>query len=103
MADLLSLLEDSYHWNVSFVKPAQDLELELVVSFIDLIYSGLRRKNVADELCWIPSSKQTFDARSFYRALHSSIQLSLPWKSIWKLKVPTKVSFFLWIVALGRI
>ena len=103
VADLLSLLEDSYHWNVSFVKPAQDWELELVASFIDLIYSGLRRKNVVDELCWIPPSKQTFDVRSFYRAVHSSIQLSLPWKSIWKPKVPTKVSFFLWIVALGRI
>ena len=103
MADLLSLSEDSYHWNVSFVKPAQDWELELVASFIDLIYSGLRRKNVVDELCWIPPSKQTFDVRSFYRAVHSSIQLSLPWKSIWKPKVPTKVSFFLWIVALGRI
>ena len=103
MADLLSLSEDSYHWNVSFVKPAQDWELELVVSFMDWINSGLRRKNVVDKLCWIPSSKQTFDLRSFYRALHSSTQLSFPWKSIWKPKVPTKVSFFLWMVALGRI
>ena len=81
----------------------QDWELELVVSFMDWIDSGLRRKNVVDELCWIPSSKQTFDLRSFYRALHSSTQLSFPWKSIWKPKVPTKVSFFLWMVALGRI
>ena len=56
MADLLSLLVDSYRWNVSFVKPAQDWELELVVSFMDLIYFGLR-KNVVDELCWIPSYK----------------------------------------------
>ena len=45
-------------WNVSFVKPAQDWELELVVSFMDLIYSGLRRKNVVDELCWIRSYKR---------------------------------------------
>ena len=43
VADLLSLLVDSYHWNVSFVKPAQDWELELVVSFMDLIYFGLRK------------------------------------------------------------
>ena len=28
---------------------------------------------------------------------------SFPWKSIWKVKVPVKVSFFVWTAALGRI
>ena len=29
--------------------------------------------------------------------------LSFPWKPLWKLKVPTKVSFFIWTTAFGKI
>ena len=36
VADLLSLLGDSYHCNISFVRPAQDWELESVASFLYL-------------------------------------------------------------------
>lgn len=31
------------------------------------------------------------------------IPLPFPLKTVWKLKVPTKISFFLWTTALGRI
>lgn len=29
--------------------------------------------------------------------------MSIPWKPLWKLKVPTKVNFFLWTKELGRV
>lgn len=44
-----------------------------------------------------------FHLRSYYKILYSTIQSSFPWKSLWKSKVPMKVSFFLWTAALGRI
>ena len=44
-----------------------------------------------------------FKVRSYYRVLRSTTQPPFPWKTIWKLKVPIKVSFFLWTAALGRI
>lgn len=44
-----------------------------------------------------------FEVRSYYRVLRSTTQPPFPWKTIWKLKMPTKVSFFLWTAALGRI
>jgi hypothetical protein len=28
---------------------------------------------------------------------------SFPWKSIWRVKAPTRVAFFVWLVALGKI
>jgi len=44
-----------------------------------------------------------FEVRSYYRVLRSTTQPPFPWKTIWKLKMPTKVSFFLWTAALGWI
>lgn len=38
-----------------------------------------------------------------YKVLHSTIPSNFPWKTLWKLKVPSKVSFFLWTAALGQI
>ena len=45
MAELLSSSGDGFHWNVNFVRPVQDWELESVVTFLDFIYSGLVRGN----------------------------------------------------------
>ena len=72
-------------------------------NLLRFIYSGLMRSNAANQLYLKPSSKQIFYVWSYYRVLHSNTQLSFPWNTIWKPKVPIKVSFFLWSAALGRI
>ena len=51
----------------------------------------------------LPSRFFMLEVRSYYRVLWSTTQSPFPWKTIWKSKVPTKVSFFLWTAALGRI
>ena len=48
-------------------------------------------------------SREEFEVWSYYKALHSTSQMSFPWKILWKSKVPTKVRFFVWTAALGRI
>jgi len=35
--------------------------------------------------------------------LQPPITCPFPWKPLWKSKVPIKVSFFIWAVALGKI
>ena len=52
---------------------------------------------------WKLSPRGVFDDRSYYRALQPPNLDSFAWKPLWKPKVPTKVSFFIWIVALGKI
>ena len=47
--------------------------------------------------------RRGFVVSSYYRVLASVSDLSFPWRSIWKPKVPCKVVFFVWIVALGNI
>ena len=44
-----------------------------------------------------------FVVKSFYRVLHAGNAQNFPWKSIWRVKVPTKVAFFTWSAALRKI
>ena len=51
--------------------------------------------------CWKPSASEVLDVISFYKVLCSTTHSSFPWRPLWRLKVPTKVSFFMWTAALG--
>ena len=92
-------------WNVVFEKGFNDWEMAQVVSFFSIIQAHLPRSLDADRLSWSLNGKGSFDSRSFYRALctPSSVSVLFPWKSIWKVKAPRRVVFFLWSVAWGRI
>jgi hypothetical protein len=58
---------------------------------------------------WIPSKRKLFEVRSYFGVLDSFAERAdegsclFPWKSIWKVKVPVRVSFFAWTAAFGRI
>lgn len=56
-----------------------------------------------NKFCWKLSSQDIFDVRSYYKGLHSSSHISFPWKTVQKLNVPTKVSFFLLTAVWERI
>ena len=56
-----------------------------------------------DVLRWKTGKNGLFDARSFYSVLRDPIELRFPWKSIWGVKAPRRVSFFVWTVAWGEI
>lgn len=63
--ELLFFIVESYHWDACFVCPVQNWELELVVSFMDLIYSGPIRRGGTYTLCWNPSSLSVFEVKSY--------------------------------------
>ena len=44
-----------------------------------------------------------FDSRSFYAALNNRQGVWFPWKSVWKVKAPPRVAFFIWSAAWGKI
>lgn len=71
-------------------------------SFMDMVYYGLLRRGGVDKLMLESFHWRFFEIRS-YKVLHSIAQRSFPWKNLWKPKVLTKVSFFLWEAALGKI
>jgi hypothetical protein len=65
-----------------------------------------------DKLCWKPARRRGFEVRCYYHNListeiiknkKSTDEMTFPWKSIWRTKVPPRVDFFLWSAALAKI
>ena len=73
--------------------------MEVVMAFYGKLYETRRHVRGVDRICWIPSKRKVFEVRSFFGVLSSSDRyevgcFSFPWKGIWKVKVPLRVSFF---------
>ena len=90
-------------WDIQFIRPMQDWELNIVNSFLEILYSSSLRQGGVDLVCWTPSCREVFEVRSFYRALIQPAASVFPWRSVWKAKAPSKVAFFLWTASLGKI
>ena len=81
----------------------QDWELEPLSNSMATIYGTSVRGSREDKMCWVLDKKEGFQVSGFYHVLlHTNIQ-SFPWKSIWKPKISSRVAFFVWTVALGKI
>ena len=52
-----------------------------------------------DTLIWQLNHSGVFDVQSFYITLLKASSVSFPWQSIRCIKVPKRVSFFLWTIA----
>lgn len=74
----------------------------MLVSF-SLLHSHIPEREAIDKLTWKLNHRGTFDSRSFYYALHIPKEERFPWKSIWAVKAPRRVAFFVWIVTWGWI
>jgi hypothetical protein len=104
VSDICHFQGSTISWDIEFTRSVQDWELEMVESFMSLLYSQTIRPGVVDSLCWTPSCRGLFEVRSFYTTLISPHPPGIfPWKSVWKAKVPSRVAFFVWTVALGKI
>jgi hypothetical protein len=90
-------------WNVLFTRQIQDWEMDMVLSFFDRLYSISAQHGEGDSLVWNPSKKGLFEVRSFYEELIRKDGPPFPWKNIWRVKAPTRVAFFVWSAALGKI
>ena len=104
VSDICHLQGSTISWDIEFTRSVQDWEMEMVDSFMSLLYSQIIRPGVVDSLCWTPSCRGLFEVRSFYTTLISPHPSGIfPWKSVWKAKVPSRVAFFVWTAALGKI
>lgn len=71
--------------------------------FLDLLYSTKVEGVGLDKLCWRPSIQRGFEVRPYHRVLAPSYSNNFPCQSIWKLLVPSKAAFYLWVAAFGNI
>jgi len=93
-------------WNLNFIRDVHDWENESLDSFFSLLYSMNPLLRAMDIMVWTPSSRHGFAIKSYCSMLTSPSSeepSSFPWKSIWKVKAPPCIAFFLCATALGRI
>ena len=70
---------------------------------MDIVYSASVNGSGEDKLCWKPDKNKGFTASGYYKILLGNGDLSFPWKSIWKSRIPSRVAFFIWTAALVKI
>ena len=102
MAEFMKSTNDILFWDASFFRGVHAQELEAMLGFMNTIYGSSIRGFGEDKMCWKPGRDKGFKVNDYYRILVGSIDYCLPWKSIWKQKIPSQVAFFLWTAALGK-
>ncbi|KAF5464706.1 hypothetical protein F2P56_014761 [Juglans regia] len=90
-------------WNVLFNRDFHDWELPTVLDFFSLIYATGNTTAQEDKLQWRINGSKKYTVRAYYKILISQADAHFPWKSIWSSRVPSKVAFFVWTSALGKI
>ena len=94
-------------WKISFVRDFNDWEVDLVAEFFHFLHShnvpSAATSLAPDGLRWKLCKDGVFTSCSFYYALIDRRGVRFPWKSIWRVKAPPRVVFFIWTAAWGRI
>ena len=102
VAELMKSTNGVLFWDVSFFRGVHARELEAVSGFMETIYGSSIRGFGEDKMCWIPSKDKGFMVNDYYRILVGPTIYGFPWRNIWKQKIPSRVAFFVWTVALGK-
>ena len=107
-ASVASCLSDSIGgagrvWNIAFIRDFNDWEVEEVLAFFNFIESKIPATLDSDSMLWKLRQHGRFDVKSFYQALDSPSTIVFPWRAIWRVKAPRRVSFFLWSATWGKI
>ena len=96
-------IEEWRSWDVHFIRRPNDWEMGGVDEFLWTLDSNLPPSVNGDRMRWKLTKNEDFDIRSFYNKLRSPLPIIFPWKGVWKVKVPRRVSFFVWIAVWDRI
>ena len=71
--------------------------------FLRTLGSNLPQTKNEDHMRWKLTKKGGFDIRSFYNKLRGPLPIIFPWKGIWKVMTPQRVSFFVWMTTWDKI
>ena len=96
-------IEARRSWKVLLLRDPNDWEMGVVDEFLHTLGSNLPQSEHKDRMRWKLSKKGDFDICSFYNKLQSPLPIIFPWKGIWKVKAPPRVSFFVWIATWEKI
>ena len=96
-------IEERRSWDVHFIRRPNDWEMGVVDEFLRTLDSNLPPSENEHRMLWKLTKIVDFDIRSFYNKLRSPLPIIYPWKGVWKVKVPRRVSFFVRTAVWDRI
>ena len=104
MADVNLFSHGVYQWNILFNRNLHDWELPIVSEFYRVLYSTEFPMAQGDSLKWRFNNYKICTVKAYYSILTTQLDITLfPWKNIWRSRVPSKVTLFVWSAALGNI
>ena len=71
--------------------------------FLRTLGSNLPPTENGDRMRWKLMKNGDFDIRSCYNKLRGPLPIIFPWKGIWRVKAPRRVSFFVWTAIWDKI
>ena len=71
--------------------------------FFRTLGSNLPHTENGDRMQWKLTKNGDFDIQAFYNKLRSPLPIIFPWKGVWKVKAPLRVSFFVRIAIWDKI
>ena len=88
-------------WNLSFRRPLNDWDIQRLVDFFGILEQFKGTSTSQDRLFWNHNCNGNFRVKEAYKKFNSFTHqvTSWPWKLIWKVKIPPKVSCFTWLLA----
>ena len=102
MAEAWNHLDDEGGWNRNCVRAFNDWVIDLVVNLLHVLQNE-RVSTALDRVIWKGAVDATFTICNAYNLLVSSSVSRFPVKLIWMAYVPSKVSFFTWEAAWGKV
>ena len=90
-------------WNLRFIRPFNDWEMEETQRLISLISSKKIAQRERDKICWIVDKKGQYTVKANYRQLEGGTYGTLLVGLIWNSCIPPKGSVFMWEVWWGKV
>jgi hypothetical protein len=94
-ADNMEILSGFTQWNMSFVRKAHDLEVDIFASFFQVLHSAIVSRGCAYRLWWVSSKRGLFKVKSFFSSLACFESNRFLWKSVWRTHAPLMTIFLL--------
>ena len=96
-------MEDRRIWDVCLSRDLNDWEMDEGLHFLRILGANTPPLDVGDRMSWKLNPNGNFDIQSYYNKLRDSPSIVFPWKGIWRVKAPRRVSFFVWCAAWNKI
>ena len=86
-----------------FYRNFHERELEVAFSFLEFIQSRTPRGVGSDTSHCCLNGNGKFDTWSYYNNIRGASAYNFLWNGVWKVKIPKRVAFFVWIAVYGQI